>query len=158
MFWTTLWLIATSGIYRLLEYAIRYSSNKKLDLHSPTLFIFRNSYSMVNQIYILCSQFCFFSCHQHLSYLVSVKLNYVYQLAVSENCGKTEDHHLTGISLSDTNKRYTVGKVSPNALQTCTHFRSSYSVTRVIRQKVSNLAHNRKRTFRCREYLLTRPH
>jgi len=58
--------------------------------------------------------------------------------------GKTVDHHLTGIALSDTNKRYTVGKVSPNALQTCNHFRSSYSVTRVIRQKVSNLTHNRK--------------
>jgi len=53
--------------------------------------------------------------------------------------GKTEDHHLTGIALSDTNKRYIVEKVSPNALQTCTHFLSSYSVTRVIRQKVSNL-------------------
>jgi len=72
--------------------------------------------------------------------------------------GKTEDHHLTGIALSNTNERYTIGKVSPNALQTCTHFRSSYSVTRVIRQKVSNLTHNRKRTFLCGEYLLTRPH
>jgi len=51
---------------------------------------------------------------------------------------KTEDHHITGIALSDINKRYTVGKVSPYALQTCTHFRSNYSVTRVIRQKVSH--------------------
>jgi len=52
---------------------------------------------------------------------------------------------------SDTNKRYTVGKVSPNALQTCTHFRSSYSVTRVIRQKVSNLTLNKtwKRFTNC---------
>jgi len=39
LFWTTLWLIATSGIHRVLEYLIRYSieysSSKKLDLHSP---------------------------------------------------------------------------------------------------------------------------
>jgi len=37
-------------------------------------------------------------------------------IANTELYGKTEDHHLTGIALSDTNKRYTVGKVSPNAL------------------------------------------
>jgi len=40
LFWTTLWLIATSGIHRVLEYSIRYSieysSSKKLDSHSPT--------------------------------------------------------------------------------------------------------------------------
>jgi len=40
LFWTTLWLIGTSGIHRVLEYLIRYSieysSSKKLDSHSPT--------------------------------------------------------------------------------------------------------------------------
>jgi len=39
LFWTTLWLIATYGIHRVVEYSIRYSieysSSKKLDLHSP---------------------------------------------------------------------------------------------------------------------------
>ena len=42
-----------------------------------------------------------------------------------QNTGKTNDLHLTGIALSDTDKRYTVGKVSLHAVQTCTHFRSS---------------------------------
>jgi len=39
LFRTTLWLAATSGISRVLEYSIRYSteysSSKKLDSHSP---------------------------------------------------------------------------------------------------------------------------
>ena len=61
--------------------------------------------------------------------------------------GKTEDHDLTGIALSDTNKWYTVGKVSPNALQTCNHFRSSYSVTRVIRQKVLQFINSAGKLF-----------
>jgi len=39
-FWTTLWLIGTSGIHRVLKYSTRYSteysSSKKLNLHSPS--------------------------------------------------------------------------------------------------------------------------
>ena len=67
----------------------------------------------------------------------TTSLNYS-EILVNVTVCKTEDHHLTGIALSDTNKRCTIGKVSPNALQICTHFRSSYSVRRVIRQKVSH--------------------
>jgi len=39
--------------------------------------------------------------------------------------GKTEELYLTGTVFSNTDKRYTVGNASINAVRICIHFRSS---------------------------------
>jgi len=37
LFWTSLYLIASARISRVFLYSVRYSSSKKLNLHSPNL-------------------------------------------------------------------------------------------------------------------------